>query len=93
MPQRQNQSERILRLLRENVNQWVPLPQILDLRISQYSARIFELRAQGHIIDNHTRHVDGVVHSWFRLTLPTAQEKLFSDRPQQHDLEVDLKHF
>ena len=71
------QRKRLLNLFRENPGQWVGLPKILDLRISQYSARIHELRAQGHIIDNHTRHVDGVVHSWFRLVEP-GQAELFA---------------
>ena len=82
MPQRQNQSERILRLLRENVNQWVALPLILDLRISQYSSRIWTLRRQGHEIQNRVERHGDEVWSWFRLVLPKAQERLFADRPE-----------
>ncbi len=90
MRSRTTQRQRILQLLQEREGQWIPLYEITPLA-AQYSARIFELRGAGHIIDNHTRHVNGVVHSWFRLTLPTAQEKLFADRPQEHALEADLK--
>ena len=93
MPQRQNQSERILRLLRESVNCWVPLPRILDLRISQYYSRIWTLRRQGHQIQNRTeRHGDEVL-SWFRL-VEQGQAQLF-DPPQSeqragHFLEPEL---
>ena len=65
---RRNQCERILELLRGANGQWVPLPRILDLRISQYSARIFTLRREGHQIENKTQTVDGRRHSWFRLS-------------------------
>ncbi len=92
MRNRDNQHDRILRLLQSRAGQWVPLYEITPLA-AQYNTRIRELRQRGHIIDNHTRHVDGVVHSWFRLTLPTAQETLFADRPeaersQEHVLEI-----
>jgi hypothetical protein len=55
----------------------VPLYEITTLA-AQYNRRIRELRARGHIIDNHTRHVDGVVHSWFRLVEPKHQAGLFN---------------
>ena len=85
MPQRQNQSERILRLLRENVNQWVPLPRILDLRISQYSSRVWTFRRQGHKIENRVERHGNETWSWFRLIEP-RQEKLFGcePEPKQH---------
>jgi len=48
--------------------QWVPLPEILSLRISQYSARIHEARHKwGLKIENRTETVNGAKHSWFRL--------------------------
>ena len=72
-----SQRERILRLLQSRAGQWVPLYEITPLA-AQYNTRIKELRERGHTIDNHTRHVDGVVHSWFRLVEPRIQTGLFS---------------
>src|ERR1700691_2001185 len=66
------QSEKILALLRFARGAWVPLPEILDLGVAQYNARIFELRRHGLTIENRTETVDGVRHSWFRLVDPLA---------------------
>ncbi len=76
-----SQRDRILRLLQSRAGQWVPLYEITPLA-AQYNTRIKELRERGHIIDNHTRHVDGVVHSWFRIPRPEIQSRLF---PQQQE--------
>lgn len=46
---------------------WVPLTEILQLGIAQYSPRIKELRDMGYIITNRQKRVDGKTHSWFRL--------------------------
>ena len=72
-----SQRDRILRLLQSRAGQWVPLYEITPLA-AQYNTRIKELRERGHIIDNHTRHVDGVVHSWFRLVEPRTEAGLFN---------------
>jgi hypothetical protein len=58
---------RILGSLIEARGQWVPHPQILDLGIAQYGARILELRRLGYVIENRTEHGHGERHSWFRL--------------------------
>ena len=66
--QRKTQRAAILRLLIDARGGWVSLPQILDLHISQFGARIFELRRAGFRIENRTERDDsGVVHSWYRL--------------------------
>ena len=78
MRSRSSQRDRILRLFQSRAGQWVPLYEITPLA-AQYNTRIRELRERGHIIDNHTRHVDGIVHSWFRLVEPTTQAGLFSE--------------
>lgn len=71
MPQRVNQRERILALLKAADGGWVPLPRILALGIAQYNARIFELKHyHRHRIVNRTRVVGGVRHSEFRLVKP-----------------------
>jgi hypothetical protein len=64
---RRAQSGRILEMLRAADGGWVALPDILALRISQYGARILELRRAGHLIQNRTQYIAGVRHSWFRL--------------------------
>jgi Helix-turn-helix domain len=62
------QRARILRPLLDAKGAWVPLPKILDLHISQFGARILELRRLGFQIENKTQRDDsGVVHSWYRL--------------------------
>jgi len=66
------QEERILDLLRRGRERspggWVTLPEILDLRISQYGARIFGLRQKGFEIQNDDSQRRGdVVCSRFRL--------------------------
>jgi biotin operon repressor len=63
----QSQREKILRLLQGRTNEWVSLPEILSLGVAQYNARLFELRALGHKIENKTQEVEGVRHSWYRL--------------------------
>jgi hypothetical protein len=62
------QRDRILRLLTSRVDQWVPLPEILDLQIGQYNARILELRRAGYNIENKKmRSQDGICRSWYCL--------------------------
>lgn len=72
---RGTQRDRILQLLRDANGDWVSLPAILSLGCAQYSVRIFELRRQGHAIQNRTKVIDGRRHSWFRLG--TGQGALF----------------
>ena len=64
---RRNQRDVILDVLQRARGQEVPLPAILSLRISQFGARIKELRAEGHIIRNRIEHRDGQVFSWYCL--------------------------
>jgi Helix-turn-helix domain len=75
MSGRQTQRARILALLIGAKGEWVGLPQILDLKISQYGARIHELRALGFDIRNKTETDSkiGVRRSWFRLAGMTAK--------------------
>jgi hypothetical protein len=75
------QGEKLLRLLEENVGHWVDLPRILELRIAQYSARVFELRRKGYRIENRVLHSNGGVRSSFRLLPP---------QPAQGELELGL---
>ncbi|MCA9409529.1 MAG: hypothetical protein KC733_12620 [Candidatus Omnitrophica bacterium] len=61
-------------LFKQYPNQWIPLNTILNLRIAQYNTRISELREKGIFIENKTKVVDGVKHSWFKWT-PITIEK------------------
>ena len=61
------QRSKILRLLIDARGAWVPLPEILDLRIGQYTTRILELRRAGFVIENRTERESGIVLSWYRL--------------------------
>jgi hypothetical protein len=77
MSVRETQCARILDLLKERAGTWVPLPTILDLHIAQYNARIFQLRANGHNIENKIeRGDDGQVRSWYRLLIAPQQLQL-----------------
>jgi hypothetical protein len=62
---RLSQRGRILQLLL-SANE-IELPAILDLRVSQYCARINELRGLGFDIRNRTERSDGTVHSLYSL--------------------------
>jgi hypothetical protein len=73
------QRDRLLALLKRHAPHWVPLPEILDLGIAQYSARIFELRRLGHGIESKQENS----HSWFRLVVnDTAGTIAEPERPR-----------
>lgn len=76
------QRARILRVLLDAKGSWVPLPVILELRISQFGARIFELRRTGFVIENKTERDDsGAVHSWYRLVSSPVVSDLAKPEP------------
>jgi hypothetical protein len=77
-PARKNQRERLLALLHCHQGEWVPLPAILDLRISQYGTRILELRRAGHVIES--RQLDG--QSSFRLVSSPVPASSIPKPPQ-----------
>jgi hypothetical protein len=63
---RSTQRGRILELLIAARGDWVPLPKITECA-AQYNARIHQLRRLGFRIENHSKQIDGVRHSSFRL--------------------------
>jgi hypothetical protein len=67
-PKARSQRAAILRLLVDAKGGWVALPNVLELGIAQYNARILELRRLGFVIENRTERINGARHSWFRLT-------------------------
>src|SRR5258708_31802375 len=65
---RPTQTERLVTLLRDRSPSWVPLTEILNLRISQYGARVYQARHEwGLNIESRVEIVKGRKHSFFRL--------------------------
>jgi hypothetical protein len=65
---RPTQTERLVTLLRDRSPSWVPLAEILNLRISQYGARVYQARHEwGLNIESRVEIVEGKKHSFFRL--------------------------
>lgn len=67
MSDRKSQCARILALLQEHADREVSLVDILELKISQYGARISELREEGYEIRNRTEWQGRRRKSWFML--------------------------
>lgn len=65
---RTSQCKRILDLLLAEAPNEVSLATLMNLRIASLTRRISDLRAQGYRIENRKQVVDGVTHSWYRLT-------------------------
>lgn len=61
------QRDRLREVLLAARGDWIPLPQILELKISQFGARLLELRRLGYRIVNRTENVNGKKCSWYRL--------------------------
>jgi len=80
---RPTQTERLVTLLRKRSPSWVPLAEILNLRISQYGARLYQARHEwGLNIENRVEIVEGEKHSFFRLVSRPAT----ATRRQEQDL-------
>jgi hypothetical protein len=64
------QTDVLAQLLRDRraQNAALELPDILRTGIAQFTARIFELRKRGFVIENELEHIDGEVRSryWLR---------------------------
>jgi hypothetical protein len=75
---RPSQRDRLLEFLRSRNGAWVPLPEILDLHIAQYGARLHELRKAGFIIESRQEGSS----SWFRLLGFTAPASAPKREPQ-----------
>jgi hypothetical protein len=71
---RASQRGRILELLIAARGEWVASPQIAALAL-QYNSRLFELRRLGFRIENRTKEIAGVRHSWFRLVSGPPSDK------------------
>ena len=64
---KKTQRERLLELFLSAHGAEVGLPQILSLQISQFGARLKELRALGFNIQNRQEHHGGQTYSFYRL--------------------------
>jgi hypothetical protein len=84
-PNGDSQCGRILHLLESRRGDWVPLPEILGMKISQYGTRIKELRDDwGFAIENRTETIDGLRHSWFRIA-PSCSTAKSQESPSRSD--------
>lgn len=70
------QANVLARLLRERRAQGkaLELPEILQTGIAQFTARIFELRSQGFVIENELDHINGQVRSRYWLRFDPEQD-------------------
>ena len=72
------QRDKLKGLFLRNPDEWIPLTRILSLYISQFGARIKELRTpkneggEGMDIENRLEMVDGVKHSFYRYNKPNV---------------------
>jgi len=74
MTEKLHQREIVLALLQRKP--WVTLPEILDLRIANYRARISELRDMGYEIKQEDERVGGRRHSRYQLVRKVQQLSL-----------------
>ena len=70
MEKRVTQKDKLKGLFLRNPDEWIPLTRILSLYISQFGARLLELRADGMSIDNKLEMVEGAKHSFYRYNKP-----------------------
>ena len=61
------QTDRIKQLFLSRQGEWISLIEILSLFISQYNARIYDLRHSGFDIRNKVEFKGGQKHSWYML--------------------------
>ena len=71
---RQTQKERLKELFTRQPEEWIPLPTILSMFISQYGARLKELRGEGMNILNKVEWQDGKKKSWFMYVAEKQKE-------------------
>lgn len=76
MDEFKTQRHQLFIFLGARMGDWVPLPEILGLGISQYNARIKELRDKGHLIECREQRVGRKRHTWYRLVPHHHQQEL-----------------
>lgn len=78
---RVSRDERLREMFMSRPFEWIPLNEILDLRISQYGRAIHTFRHKfGMKIENKTLYCkeDGLIHSWFRYLPHEKQQEMFA---------------
>ncbi len=95
MRNRETQRQRVLRVLQEANGRPVPGYVLAEAGGLQWQARVWELRhTEGYDIRCDVKHVNGQVHSTYRLVPASRLESLFtedgmkSERPREQSLEV-----
>jgi hypothetical protein len=83
---RRGQVEALVKLLRERIGRWVPLPEVIAAGGCQYSARIHYARHTLNLRIENKREAGG--HSFFRLLPSEPPGLLFPAEPlSYHDPE------
>jgi hypothetical protein len=59
---------KLMALFRSRPGEWIALPEVLSLFISQYGRVVKELREAGEQIENKSEWVNGQRHTAFRWT-------------------------
>jgi hypothetical protein len=72
------QKDKLLAFFKERPDTWIALPEILQLGIAQYNARIHDIRKEGIIIENRWEVIEGVKHSWFRYIPAKETQQVFA---------------
>jgi hypothetical protein len=60
------QRGRILSLLFERRGTWVPAPELARIAL-QYASRIYDIRKEGFVVENHVERSNGQVHGAYML--------------------------
>ena len=74
-----SQEDKLADMFISNPGKWIPLPDILDMRISQYGRAIHSLRHKHKMkIENCPKYCkeDRSTHSWFRY-IPKEKQMEF----------------
>ncbi|KKL59150.1 hypothetical protein LCGC14_2218240 [marine sediment metagenome] len=82
-----SQRDKMRLIFKENPNELIRLPEVMAIA-AQYNARIKELRAEGMLIKNMKKKVDGKWHSWF-IYIP---EKSKNQEPVDATTTESMKH-
>jgi hypothetical protein len=73
--QRQNQYERLLTYFTYHRGEWIPLPNLMNLRMASLTKRISELRAAGHVIQIREKRVGPERHVEYRYAPAPKQTR------------------
>jgi len=78
---RLSKDERLRQMFISRPFEWIPLNEIMDLRISQYGRAVHTFRHKYAMkIENRTEYhrEDGLTHSWFKYIPYEKQQEMFA---------------